>query len=276
MKLDGAIFAIEQRSVGGCIDLAIAFYREHFLSILQLLVWFAVPSIALTWWLVSSESATLTEALLLFFVESPFFGAALVAASGHRAFGEPFSPWVGIKALWRRLFFFGVLVVIVKFLTFLGFFAFIFPAYLISTRYGFLSEILFLENCPARKYETRLSDLMNQNFKNLVGRLVYILFFFSSVMTSLFLLVDLGASTLFGMPVLFRRVSSIEYMADELLTLLTVDPLVAVVLVSLCWLVYPVARLAWMFCYLDVRIRNEGWDLEIDFRVEAQRLEGAT
>jgi hypothetical protein len=46
------------------------------------------------------------------------------------------------------------------------------------------------------------------------------------------------------------------------------------VLVSVLWIVYPVIRLAWMFCYLDVRIRKEGWDLEIDFRVEARRLEG--
>ena len=39
------------------------------------------------------------------------------------------------------------------------------------------------------------------------------------------------------------------------------------------WLPYPVIRLAWFFCYLDQRIRNECWDLQLQFRAEAARLE---
>ena len=35
----------------------------------------------------------------------------------------------------------------------------------------------------------------------------------------------------------------------------------------------PVIRLAWFFCYLDQRIRNECWDLQLQFRAEAARLE---
>jgi hypothetical protein len=45
-----------------------------------------------------------------------------------------------------------------------------------------------------------------------------------------------------------------------------------VALASTWWLVYPLARLAWFFCYLDARIRREGWDVEIAFRVEARRI----
>jgi hypothetical protein len=42
------------------------------------------------------------------------------------------------------------------------------------------------------------------------------------------------------------------------------------------WLVYPLARLAWFFCYLDARIRKEGWDVELAFRIEAGRLQPAS
>jgi hypothetical protein len=51
------------------------------------------------------------------------------------------------------------------------------------------------------------------------------------------------------------------------------DPLVVSALSATAWLVYPLARLAWFFCYLDARIRKEGWDVELAFRIEAGRLQ---
>jgi hypothetical protein len=101
-----------------------------------------------------------------------------------------------------------------------------------------------------------------------------VLFFVMSVL-SLFVLVDLAAGMLFDWPILIGRISGLGYMLEELATLLSRDPRVAAALVTVAWLVYPVTRLAWMFCYLDVRIRQEGWDVELDFRVEARRLEAA-
>lgn len=50
------------------------------------------------------------------------------------------------------------------------------------------------------------------------------------------------------------------------------DPKVVTVLMGVLWLVYPLARMAWFFCYLDQRIRNECWDVELDFRRDARRL----
>ncbi len=51
------------------------------------------------------------------------------------------------------------------------------------------------------------------------------------------------------------------------------DPLVVATLCGTLWLVYPIARLAWFFCYLDARIRKEGWDVELAFRIEGRRLQ---
>lgn len=273
MKLDGAIFAIEQRSVGGCLDLAIVFVREHLLSVLLLLACFAVPSVILTWWLVARHEWTLFACIVLFAIECPFFGTALVAAAGHRVFGEKFSVITGLRSLASRFLLLLVLVLLARIATAVGLLIFLFPGYMLATRYGFLAEILLLERCPAKRYESRLNDLMNSTFSNLLGRLVMIVVFFGACTLSLFMLVDLASGTLLGLPILAGRVSSLAYVIEEVITLLTLDPRVATVLISVMWLVYPVTRLAWMFCYFDVRIRKEGWDVDIDFRVEAKRLE---
>lgn len=273
MKLDGAIFSIERRSVGGCVDLAIVFVREHFLSVLALLAVFAVPSVVGTWWLVSYTDSTLSFCLMLFALECPFFGAALVAAAGHRAFGERFSVRTGLKLLLGRLFLVVTLILLARLVIGVGLLFLLFPGYLLATRYGFLAEILLLERVPARRYERRLNDLMSGTFSDLVGRLVLVFVFFWAATISLFVLVDMACGTLLGIPILIGRISGFAYFAEELATLLTVDPRVATLLVSVMWLVYPVTRLAWMFCYFDDRIRQEGWDVELDFRVEAKRLE---
>jgi hypothetical protein len=274
MKLDGAIFSIEQRSVGGCLDLAIVFLREHFVAVMQLVAIFAVPSVLLTRYLVAEHDWPTSVCLVLFFFEAPFCGAALIGAAGHRVFGDQFSARNGLKLLFHRLPLFGLLTLILRPLILGASFFMIFPAYLLATRYGFLAEVLLLEGCPAKRYETRLNDLLNQSFGGLVGRLFAIVSFFSITTLSLFVLIDLAVGTLLGLPVLVGRFSDLAYFVEEFTTLMLHDPRVSTVLVSVLWIVYPVIRLAWMFCYLDVRIRKEGWDLEIDFRVEARRLEG--
>ena len=116
---------------------------------------------------------------------------------------------------------------------------------------------------------------MNETYRSLVGRLVTIVLFYAISVGSLFVLVDVTAGVLLGMPILYGRISSLAHFQEEIFTLLNFDPRVATAIVAVCWLVYPAMRLAWMFCYLDVRIRKEGWDVELDFRVEARRLEVA-
>jgi hypothetical protein len=275
MKLDGAIFAIEQRSVGGCIDLAIVFLRENFFSVRRLLACFAVPSVALTWWLMVERDWNFSSCVTLFALECPFFGAALVASAGHRIFGDRFSARTGLRLMASRFFLLLAATLIVRILTAIGMMVMIFPGYMVATRYGFLAEVLLLERCPARRYETRLNDLMNSTFRDLLGRLIMIVVFFAVSVTSLFVLVDMASGTLLGLPIMSGRISGLAYIIEEVATLMTRDPRIATVFISILWFVYPVTRLAWMFCYFDVRIRKEGWDVELDFRVEANRLEAA-
>lgn len=272
MQLDGAIFAIQRRTVGGCIDLGIVFLREHFGGVLRLTCLFAIPVCVLTWWLVSRQEWNFFAILMLFATVSPFFGSALVAAAGQRVFGDRFSAWMGMRALLGRLLALGVLIVIARAVTLLGLMALVVPGYCIATRYGFLAEVLLLERQRLSKYESRLSDLQTATFGTLLGRLITIMIFFWISVASLFVLLDLTSGYVFGTPILIGRTTSMDFMVEEITNLLIADPLVLTSFVAVMWLVYPVARLAWFFCYLDVRIRKEGWDVELDFRIESQRL----
>jgi hypothetical protein len=60
---------------------------------------------------------------------------------------------------------------------------------------------------------------------------------------------------------------------DVFLGLTHDDPAFLTTIQLALWLPYPVIRLAWFFCYLDQRIRNECWDLQLQYRAEAARLE---
>ena len=101
-------------------------------------------------------------------------------------------------------------------------------------------------------------------------------FFGAIAVLSLFVLADKGVEFFLGVPIFWGRVSSdvpAAVLFQEALNLIRYDPLAITAFHATLWLVYPVARLAWFFCYLDVRIRKECWDVELDFRIEAQRLE---
>lgn len=274
MKLDGTIFTIERRSIGGCIDMAVVFFREHFKPLMTLTLLFAVPCCVFNYWIAMVTDYGMALSLLLFLAVSPFLSATLVAGSGRRAFGERLRVRQSLRIVASRFFFASTVMLVCRGVTvFCGFLCF-FPAYLVAARYGFLAEILFLESVPASQYEKRLSDFSSA-YGTLFFRMLMLSLFYVVVVISLYALVDTASGILFGVPILFGRVSAGPYVFDELLDLLLYDPRVVVAWNACLWIAFPIARLAWFFCYLDSRIRQECWDIELDFRVEAQRLESA-
>ncbi len=107
-----------------------------------------------------------------------------------------------------------------------------------------------------------------------MGRYTAIVMFAAAVSISMFTIFDIGSGTLLGYPIVIGRTSA--FFAEELFYLLIWDPLAITMLSATVWLVYPLARLAWFFCYIDARIRKEGWDVELEFRVESHRLQAVT
>lgn len=271
MKLDAATLALEPRSVGECIDLAVLFYRRHATKLLTLSLLFGVVPVAAGVIASSSGTGWLWSGLLFVFV-SPFLGAAVVAGAGHHVFGEEFTVKSALQNVGARL----------------GTLALLLPAARIAygavsvmcwglltvpvaTRYGFLSEVVILEQLRGYRIPTRCAEILRDMYADACGRYVAIAGFAFGVSSILFILLDLGSQVLFGIPVFAAKVSW-AVAADDILNLLAYDPLLVGVLSATWWLVYPLARLAWFFCYLDARVRKEGWDVEIALRVEARRL----
>jgi hypothetical protein len=272
VRLDGATLAIETRSVGECLDLAAVFFRAHAPRILGLTAVFAVPTCAWNF-LVLAEAASVLGTLALFFVVSPFLGAVLVVASGRRAFGEPFRLRTALRSAAGAAARLLPLVLLGRLVIASGLLLGVAPGVVIAVRYGFVAEVLLLEEIAPPRLGVRLSDLLRAVLARLSLRLVVVCGFFALLAVSLFALLDVALGTLLGLPLLLQRLpADSELYGVELASFLLFDRGFSTALLAVLWLAYPVARLAWFFVYLDLRIRQECWDLELDFRLERRRL----
>jgi hypothetical protein len=275
MKIEEARLVIEPRSVGACIDLACLFLRTHAAKVLGQTLMLVVPSSAITYYVAATMSGGWLVSIGLYLFLSPFLGAAIVAGAGHWVFGEPFTIAGSLKTVAARfwsLVYFLLLsrtIVAVTGVTCWG--VFVVP---LETRYGFLQEIVLLEQLRGRHVGRRMGEIMSHTFWTAMGRYTTIVLFAVAVSISMFTIIDIGAGTLLGYPIVIGRTST--FFSEELFYLLIWDPLAITTLSATVWLVYPLARLAWFFCYIDARIRKEGWDVELRFRVESHRLQAAT
>jgi hypothetical protein len=271
VRLEDATLALEPRTVGAAIDLAILFYRRHAAKLLALSVLFGAGPVAIAGFRATRGDGWLW-AVLLFFFGSAFLGAAVVAGAGHHVFGEEFTLRNTLRHLGRRA---GSLLLWLPLarvvLGAVGVMCWGLLWVPVAARYGFLSEVLILEQLRGMRIGRRLEEILKSTHLEACGRYFAIASFAFLVSTVLFLFLDLGSQLLFGVPIFLAKVSwAVAY--EDVMNLLSYDPLLVVALASTWWLVYPLARLAWFFCYLDARIRREGWDVEIAFRVEARRI----
>jgi len=283
MKFDGAVIPIKPRPLGACIDLAICFNRRHFGQILRLTLFFALPAMALTTWMALTTDSGLILSLVLFFFASPVLGAVLVAGIGPYVFGDTLEVGRAFRSFTSRslevlpalltsrviLFMFGLFFYLIHwflwvlYLPFIGVFL---------ERSFMVAELHLLEQLPATKARSRRTDLRKGASGELCSRWLGTLTFSLLVTFILFLLVDLACKVLLGIEVFFGHfTSSMDYEWVVIAHQLT-KPLPIIILQALLWLLYPIARLTHFFCYLDIRIRKECWDLELDYRIEARRL----
>lgn len=274
MRLEDATIALEPRSVGECIDLAFLFYRRNARKLLTMSLLFGAIPVATG--VIASEVGTgwLWSGVLFLFL-SPFLGATVVAGVGRHIFGEDFTVGNALRHVSSRL---GTLLVVLPAAR-LAYAAVSLMCWglltlPVATRYGFLSEVVLLEQLRGNRIPKRCEEILRDVWVEVCGRYVAVAGFALGLSIVLFVLLDLGSQALFGIPVFVAKISW-AIAAEDVLNLLTYDPVLVGVLSATWWLVYPLARLAWFFCYLDARVRKEGWDVEIALRVEARRLQHA-
>jgi hypothetical protein len=275
MNVEDCIVTVERRSAGGCVDLAFVFTRHFAGPIYRLMLVFAIPNCLLVYGLTSITTDMLIPSLILFSIFSGLFSGALIAAIGPQVFGVPITMRAALRGLRKQLLPFGFLMLLCRMFQLLTSFCIVFPSILVTSYCGHVAETMVLEKTPLPQVMARLSWLSaGGGYSRNLSRVTTLLLFWGLLSAGLLVLIDFLAGTLFNVHIFMGRMSPFSPDSGRLVesTLLD-DPIVQTTLLIALWLPYPVIRVAWFFCYLDQRIRNECWDLDLQFRAEALRLD---
>jgi len=279
MRVDAATISLEPRTAAGCLDLAVMFYGRHLRSILGLWLLVAVPACTMVYLLCSHfEVGLWMPALMLWFTTS-ILGVLLALVAVPAAFGEPFR----VTELVRRLEWPAPLLLLrglmLRIAEGLGLCLAVVPGILIAIRTGFFVEQASLEKMERRQHDQRTAVLVREETGELFGRGFTICTYCLMLSGVLFVTLDLLVWLLLGEPILLGRLLEVlqagDAVAEELGRLLWRDPLVQTALTAIGLLVYPIGRLAWFLCYVDLRVRRDCWDVELEFVQEARRLKGS-
>ncbi len=275
MKVEDVIVSVERRSLGGCIDLAFVFTRTFAGPILQLMLLFAVPSCVVVWMFTSTSTDMLIPSFLVFMFFATLFSGALISAMGPQVFGVPISTRQALRSVRRRFIGFMFFSLLYRFLQVITGFCMLLPAVLVTAQMGHLPEVMLLEQTSIKQVTSRLGWLTKGGgFSRNLSRLLGLTLLWALFSVGLFIIIDLLAAALFNMPVFLGRLPRLNVDFDDNMMAMALDsPLFLTALQAAIWLPYPIVRLAWFFCYLDQRIRNECWDIELQFRIESRRLE---
>ncbi len=270
MKVEDCIVSVERRTVGGCIDLAFVFARHFAGPLIRLTLCFAVPCTILVWTVANSlGSVVLIPSICIFGIFTMLMSGAMVASIGPQVFGVPMTIGSALRGLLSRVLPYAFLGVLSR----LTGFCVVLPLLFVMAWCGHLPEVMLLERTKLNSVTQRLSWLCKGGgYSRNIGRLITIGVFWLFFAFGIFMLIDIVSGVVFNYPIFFGTIAPGPDMRAAFWSKVIDDPVLVTTMQIALWITYPIARLAWFFCYLDQRIRNECWDLELQFRVEAARL----
>lgn len=153
-------------------------------------------------------------------------------------------------------------------------------------RFSFRPESAFLSTVDQQLHGRNIKELLKSRGSDLVVQKLGIFAVCALLMPMLFFSIDIGCDLLFGFPILLGRLSDVVSETGksphalgpvgETLDFMAGDPRALVLLTTVALIVYSINRLAWLFSYIDLRVRYDLWDIELQFQQEAQRLQKAT
>jgi hypothetical protein len=278
MSLDRNAIDMTPRTTSGCLDMAVMFVGRSLGAVLGLWLLVTVPSCALVYALSDRyELGLWMPGLVVFFATAPL-GVMLGVGACERAFGRPMSARsVAVRTIrdyWKQLLLVTALRIPILLGTILG----IFPGIILAVRRGFTVEQAVLRRFRERSDEQNDRQMISTEFVDLLVGATAIFLFCLILWPVLFVTLDTLLGLLFGYPILLGRLSSAMdsyYAGDYLVQLLWYDPKVQTALTAVALLVYPVGRLAWFFCYIDLQVRCDCWDIQVEFDDEASRMQQA-
>ncbi len=271
MKVEDCIVSVERRNLGGCLDLAFVFARQFAAPLSLLTLCFAVPSTVLVWLVADAvRHDVLIPCVMVFAVFNMLFSGAVVTTVGPQVFGVPISTSAAVKGLLSRIVsyaFLGILARMTGFCMFL-------PLLFVMAWCGHLPEVMFLERTPLNQVTQRLSWLgKGGGYSRNLSRIVSLMTFAAILSVGIFMIIDMVAGLVFHAPIFYGSIGAGPDRWEALQSKLIDAPAFVTAFQVALWIVSPIIRVAWFFCYLDQRIRNECWDLELQYRVESGRIE---
>jgi len=282
VRFDRVAIPLAPRSTANCLDLALCFLRRHFTPISALWASIALPACIVAYVLIDRYEFHLPLALAVLVLATSPLGVVLMAGAAPAAFGEPFT----FRGTWSRLGRRGIRLVAwglaLRIVTALGFLCFVFPGWYVAMRTGFFVEQWALSNMDRHLHDRRAEELLKGEIGDLYVRSASVFLYCALLWLVLLVTADAAATHLLGLPLLFGRLGldwsylgadddTISYVARFVWS----DPVVLTTALAVALLVYPFGRLAWFLCYVDVRVRRDCWDMELQIVQEAARLEAA-
>lgn len=267
MQLDRTRIAIRERSFADLLDLALRVIREHAVPLAATFALGAVPMALFNHWLLAETFddedlssgvpwTYLFYTLFLLVWELPLAAAPTTVYLGKALFEEKPTAADVAKDLLRSLPQLILFQVVLRGM--LTFFIFTWPV--LFAGWPYLNEILLLEQNPWRKRNaysastgSRSSTMHARNHGELFGR------WLASIAVATGLVLAIWGA-LFYLQTFITFHATMEHM------------IYAVHLQVAVWIVVSYFMVVRYLSYLDLRIRTEGWEVELMMRAEAARL----
>ena len=254
MKLDALQIEIRPRSIGQTIAIAVRLLQARPLPIL--VAWFvsAVGICFLGFALLYGFPISPSVAWMILILTATPFCSPVTVVVGHLVF-SPRLTWARVQhALLKRLPQYLVLFGLMRVATLCSLVVAIVPGLFLWRRFWFLAPIAFLEGASLRATARRVFRFGTSYDSPLTqfGLTCFMMLIYWTVTVAS--LVHFVLIKIVGL-----NVASIAQWAE-------LDAFYHACLLAGVAVAFPFVQLFWFFVYLDIRARNEGWDLEIAFR----------